>query len=197
MVRAENKQENNKNFVVFFLLWTGKDWLANCLPSTNRWQIIKLLRAHKRKQKCDMKASETANPGARSPLHHRYVSWDIIQALSTRTKTEYLSHLQFEVAPQAREEESQRRGIAWLQRREYIPPLFPLLSCVRMTQLSFFFPPFFLSFLFSFTPALLELYLRRLFLSPCQPSGLTIWFTDTTAPSETSEESLSCKVHRK
>lgn len=58
----------------------------------------------------------------------------------TWTKTEYLSYLQFGVPPRAREEESKQRAL-----RDYregnIPPLFPLPSCVRMTQLffSFFF----------------------------------------------------------
>lgn len=63
----------------------------------------------------------------------------------TWTKTEYLSYLQFGVPPRAREEESKQRAL-----RDYregnIPPLFPLPSCVRMTQL---FSPFFF-----FTPAL-------------------------------------------
>lgn len=86
-------------------------WLTNCWSLTNRWQIIKRLRAHKRKQKCDMKASCTADPGATSPLHHRYVSWDIIQALSTlETKTEYLSYLQFGVPPRGERGRKQARG---------------------------------------------------------------------------------------
>lgn len=101
----------------------------------------------------------------------------IFQPLSTLRRRQSSCHICRVWSACGKKEGEQRAS------RDYrdgnIPPLFPLLSRMRMTWLSFFFFFFF------------ELCLCQPFLSPCQPSGLTIWFTDTTALPEMSVKILS------
>lgn len=114
-----------------------------------------------------MKASSTADPGATSLLHHRCVSWDIIQALSTLGLRRSTCHIcSLECRP-GREREKARRGHCVTTERRIFLLLFPFPSCVRMTQL--------------LSPGS-----TSVFLSARRPSGSRTRLADT---------SLSCKVH--